>query len=64
MKNVGIKKQRWGINIALGLLTFAVILICAIMWGVYQANYDEQYLIENGIEVEAIGVDWGIIRHS
>ena len=64
MENIGIKKQRWAINISLGLLTFAVILICSIMWGVYQANYDEKYLIENGIEVEAVGVDWGLIRNS
>lgn len=64
MHIIGINKQRMWINIALGLVAFSFILICAIMWGKYGANDDAKYLQENGIEVEAVGVESSIIKHS
>ena len=56
--DVGIRKDRSLINIALGINAIVFILLCAIMWGVYQANYENEYWINNGIEVEAECYDW------
>lgn len=56
--DVGIRKQRMVVNILLGFVTFCFILVCAIMWGMYNANYTNAYWIENGIEVQAECVGW------
>ncbi len=53
MADIGIKKNRMALGVILGFITFSAILVCAIMWGMYQANYTNEYWIQNGIEVEA-----------
>lgn len=58
MADIGIKKNRMALGVILGFITFSAILVCAIMWGMYQANYTNAYWIENGIEVEAECVGW------
>lgn len=58
MADIGIKKNRVALGVILGFITFAAILVCAIMWGMYQANYTNAYWIENGIEVQAECVGW------
>ncbi len=42
-----------GVNLAFILIFIALGITCAIMWGMYQANYTNEYWIKNGIEVEA-----------
>lgn len=56
--DIGIKKTRIGINLAFILIFISLTIVCAIMWGMYQANYTNAYWIENGIEVEAEYVGW------
>ena len=58
MKEIGINKNRVGINLAFIMIFISMAIICAIMWGLYQANYTNAYWIENGIEVEAECVGW------
>lgn len=57
-KEIGINKSRMGINLAFILIFISTVIICAIMWGKYQANYTNEYWLENGIEVEAECVGW------
>lgn len=59
MREVGINKSRMGINLTLILNFVAIAIICAIMWGLYQANYTNEYWLKNGIEVEAEYVECG-----
>lgn len=53
MAVIGINKSRMGINLAFILIFISLGIICAIMWGMYQANFTNEYWIQNGIEVEA-----------
>ncbi len=53
MADIGIKKTRMGINFTFILIFIALVIICAIMWGMYQANYRKASVKKNGIEVEA-----------
>lgn len=53
MTDIGINKTRMGINLAFILIFISLGIICAIMWGMYQANFTNEYWIQNGIEVEA-----------
>ena len=57
MADIGIKKNRVALGVILGFITFAAILVCAIMWAVYQGNSIRENIIENGIEVKAECVD-------
>ena len=61
MADIGVKKPRMGVNIVLILIFISTALIYTIMWGNYQANYSKEYLIENGVETDAVGVEWFVI---
>lgn len=58
IKEIGINKNRMGVNLAFILIFVSMCIICAIMWGIYKANYTNAYWIENGIEVQAECVGW------
>lgn len=58
MREIGINKQRMGVNLAFILVFICMLLMCAIMWGLYQANFTNEYWIENGVEVEAECIGW------
>lgn len=58
MKDIGINKNRMGANLAFILIFISMVLMCAIMWGLYQGNYENEYWINNGVEVEAECVGW------
>ena len=46
MADIGIKKNRVALGVILGFITFAAILVCAIMWAVYQGNSIRENIIE------------------
>ena len=58
MRDIGINKQRMGVNLAFCIIFISIVLLCAIMWGVYQGNYENEYWINNGVEVEAECIGW------
>lgn len=58
MKNIGVNKTRMGINLAFVMIFISMSIICAIMWGMFNANHTNAYWIENGIEVQAECVGW------
>ena len=56
---IGIRKFRIITGMLLGVFLVTTIIVCAFMWAIYKANYDNEYWIKNGVEVEAICFDWG-----
>lgn len=57
IKEIGINKNRMGMNLAFILIFISMAIVCAIMWACYQGNYVRENIIENGIEVEAECID-------
>lgn len=58
LKPVGIRKDSgWRIPVFL-ILTFSIIVATVVCWGFYADEFKYEYLVNNGVEVEATVVDY------
>ena len=58
LKPIGIRKDRVWLIPATLICTFSVIIAVIVSWWFYSDEFDYEYLLENGVEVEATVVDY------
>ena len=58
LKPIGIRKDRVWLIPATLICTISVIIAVIVSWWFYSDEFDYEYLLENGVEVEATVVDY------
>lgn len=58
LKPIGIRKDKSWILPIFIIITFSIMVAAIVFWWFYCDEFDYEYLLENGVEVEAIVVDY------
>lgn len=58
LKSIGIRKDKSWILPIFIIITFSIIVAAIVFWLFYSQEFDYEYLLENGVEVEATVVDY------